>query len=138
MNIPNHLLRYPTNNARVALARKLSISFDGSSQDWEWEVADSARIDDFLNVYKSGELTEDEMFSLMEIILQSFEDFNDDSLQSAAWTECISLIRNNIYTHIYSVYYWSMIGEDKPENCFRITAYMRSVLIENKFLLENV
>ena len=80
MDIPNQMFRYPTNDARKSLALRLSRDIDELSQDWEWEVADSTRIDEFLHLYKSGELTEDELFSLMEIILQSFEDLNDNLL----------------------------------------------------------
>jgi hypothetical protein len=43
-------------------------------QDWEWEVADSERINEFPSAYESGELSDDERFTLMETILQSFED----------------------------------------------------------------
>ena len=43
-------------------------------QDWEWEVASPERIDEFLAAYEGGELTDDERFTLMETLLQSFED----------------------------------------------------------------
>ncbi|MCP5384447.1 MAG: hypothetical protein H6913_07510 [Altererythrobacter sp.] len=46
-------------------------------QDWEFEVADANRIDEFLSAYQSQELTDDERFTLMEMIIQSFEDLGN-------------------------------------------------------------
>jgi hypothetical protein len=43
-------------------------------QDWSWEVADATRLDEFLAVYQTASLTDDERFTLMEVLLQSFED----------------------------------------------------------------
>lgn len=43
-------------------------------QDWEWEVADPARIDEYLNAYHVGEFTDDERFTLMETLIQAFDD----------------------------------------------------------------
>jgi hypothetical protein len=74
MSVPDHLRRYPTRKAIDSLAARFDLPYTPFMQDWEWEVADSDRIDEFVAGYHSGELNEDERFTLMETIIQSFED----------------------------------------------------------------
>jgi hypothetical protein len=58
--------RWPTSQARMALSARFKLPYDDSMQDWEWEVADPARLSEFLGAYSCGQLTDDERFSLME------------------------------------------------------------------------
>ena len=76
-------------------------------QDWEWEVADSQRIGEFLSVYESGELTEDEQFILMETILQSFENLESPPQANKHWQQVLDKLDKNVELHIYTLWYWA-------------------------------
>src|SRR5438552_18208743 len=73
MTVPEHLQRFSTRAAIDALAKRLRLVNEPGMQYWKWEVADPHRIDEFLSTYESGDLSEDEKFILMEMMLQSFE-----------------------------------------------------------------
>jgi hypothetical protein len=61
-------------------------------QDWPWEVADAERLDEFLAAYEGGNLSEDERFTLMEVILQSFEDLAASTGFDARWDRALAAI----------------------------------------------
>jgi hypothetical protein len=70
--IPEHLWRSPTRAAINALALRFDLPNTQGMQDWEHEVADADRIHEFIAAYQSGQLDDDERFTLMELIIQSF------------------------------------------------------------------
>jgi hypothetical protein len=70
MTVPEHLWRFPTEQAIASLAARFDLPNESYMQDWEWEVADPERIDEYITVYNSGELNDDERFTLMETIVQ--------------------------------------------------------------------
>jgi len=45
-------------------------------QDWEIECADPKRVSEFLNAYETHAESEDEKFTLMALILGSFEEYH--------------------------------------------------------------
>jgi hypothetical protein len=132
MSVPKHLLRHPTRAAIDSLANRFGLPNSPEMQDWEWEVADSNRISEFLAAYESGELTEDEKFVLMEIILQSSEDSDESFLKSTTWKKILALIEQNIKIHVSSVWYWANLEEDNLEDSWRITSFMRQTLEKHK------
>ena len=97
-------------------------------QDWEYEVADPDRVEEFLEAYESGELNDDECFTLMETIIESFEELKTDLDLDARWRRILSALERRITRHIYSVYYWSCIENESEEDCWRVTPYMRQIL----------
>ena len=74
MSVPEHLWRFPTRTAIASLATRFGLPNTLEMQDWEWEVADYERIDEFLDTYETEDVTEDELFVLMEMLLQSFSE----------------------------------------------------------------
>ena len=97
-------------------------------QDWEWEVADSDRIDEFISAYESGQLDDDEKFTLMEIIIQSFEEFESSLSIEPRWKKILNIIENNIELHIYSVWYWSDLENDNEDDQWKVNPFIRSIL----------
>ena len=58
-----------TKKAIDSLIIKLNLpKKDEFSQDWEYEVSDSERLQEFIEFYQKNELTKDEKFTLMIII----------------------------------------------------------------------
>ena len=76
-------------------------------QDWELEVSDPERIDEFLATYESGVLSEDERFVLMEVILHSFEVVAGSIHQMESWSRTLDHLERDIDLHISTVWYWA-------------------------------
>jgi hypothetical protein len=106
--IPGHLQRWPSTAARQSLAARFGLPYDARMQDWEWEVAEPSRFPDFLAGYQGGRLTDDERFSLMQVLLQSLADMElPDAEASPAWRAVARLLRAEPALHAATMAYWS-------------------------------
>ncbi len=101
-------------------------------QDWEWEVADPNRLDDFISAYQSGELDDDELFTLMEIIVQSFDDLGSAVSSDPRWQTASDLLDTNIAIHARTVWYWSCPDTDDQERQWAITPFIRPILVKHR------
>jgi hypothetical protein len=120
--------RWVTAAARKSLARRFNLPDDPFSQDWEYEVADPSRFGELLDAYVCDPLDEDERFALMEILIQCIEDMNLPSIEpSPQWDSVAGLLRAHGGLHASTVRYWSCLGQDDLEDCFRVTGPMRAV-----------
>jgi hypothetical protein len=136
MTVPEHLWRFPTAQAIASLADRFSVPNDQHMQDWEWEIADSNRISEYLAAYKSGELNDDERFTLMETIIQAFEDLPDSLDADCRWTEVLQLLDSNIDLHAYSVWYWSDLEDELGDESWRVTPFLRKLVQLHKARLD--
>jgi len=133
-----HLWRCPTAAAMNALAKRLDLPPPPLEYDWELAVADSTRIDEFVTLYENGGLTDDERFTLMEVILNSVIHAvaeNDTSiLKSDIWQKILTLLEQNIEIHIYSVWYYSSVEYDDVdiEDSWCIAPFMRPILARHQ------
>lgn len=125
MTIPNHSFRCPTRAAIDSLSARFGFSNDPGMQDWEFEVADASRIDEFLEAYESGELDDDERFTLMQTIIQSFENLNDPLETDARWSGVLELLDANIALHGYSAWYWSCEDALDPRDAWQVSPWLR-------------
>jgi hypothetical protein len=128
--IPDHLMRYPTRAGQEALAARLNLHIDPFDQDWEWQIADASRFHDWIAIYKDNALSDDERYSLMEILIQCVEDIcNGDKPveQFLEWQAVEALLLANGQLHASTIYYWSVFGHDDPDEQFRVSAPMRRV-----------
>lgn len=128
MSVPEHLWRFPTATAIESLARRFDLPNTKQMQDWEWEVADPKRIGDFKKAYSSGALNDDERFTLMETIIQSFEDLDESLEENVEWAETLKIIEENLDLHIYSVWYWSDLENDNDGDGWVVTPFLRTIL----------
>ena len=128
MSVPEHLCRFPTAGAIASLAARFGFPNTPDMQDWEWEVADQTRIDEFISAYRSGELTDDERFTLMETILQSFEELDAALRDDARWTKLLEILETNVEIHIHSIWYWSDVDNDLEGETWRVTPFLREIL----------
>ena len=96
----------------MSLAKRFELPYSDFMQDWEWEVADPLRIDEFLEAYESDELTEDECFVLMETILQSFEELETFSQNDKRWQQVLEHLSKNAALHMNTLWYWSGLNSD--------------------------
>jgi hypothetical protein len=132
MNIPEHLWRFPTTQSISSLSKRFNFPNTQDMQDWEWEVSDPNRIDEFIRAYISGELDDDERFTIMETIIQSFEDIGKPLNKNQQWLNVLSLIDKNLYLHIYTVWYWADEETENIQEQWQVTSYLRKILNENR------
>lgn len=131
--VSESLSRQPTRAGREALAARLGLAIDPSSQDWEWEVADPARFPEWLGVLRRDPLTDDERFSLMEMLVQCVEDLCSDLAPVGGaeampeWRAIAAELRDRPRLHASTIAYWSVLGEIDPEGLFRVSGAMRRV-----------
>lgn len=125
MTSPQHY--YPTTAARKSLALRFGLAYSDQMQDWEWEVADKSRFFDFLAAYQDAGTTDEERYSLMEILIQCVDDDLRHENQTTAWPLVESLLLQNPKLHRTTVLYWSCGNEKSPEYCFPATPLIRSV-----------
>ncbi len=134
--LPDHLRRYPTQAGRLALAGRLGLHIDPFAQDWEWEVAEPQHFPHWLAVYQHDELTDDERFSLMEMLVQCVENmagedgFPDAVEASPTWQAVAGLLRINARLHASTIWYWCVFDHEAPDEVFRVSHAMRRVWAE--------
>ncbi|TJZ60058.1 hypothetical protein FAZ15_14330 [Sphingobacterium olei] len=111
------------------LSKELSLPFTGAEQDWDIEMADSQRINDFLEFYHRRDVSTDNKVAVMSLVLASYEDFlNENDLQTDESWDAINLIlESEKAIFIDLINYWSLSNEFEEENIFRITPLIRSI-----------
>ncbi len=125
--MPEQLYRFPTRKAIDSLAERFGLENQPWMQDWEWEVADPDRAEEFATVYKTALLSDDERFTLLEMILQSFEERPQALENDRTWLDMLHLIEQNIDLHISTVWYWALTDND-TDDVWRVTPFMREIL----------
>ncbi|VTU01144.1 Uncharacterized protein OS=Rhodopirellula baltica SWK14 GN=RBSWK_06258 PE=4 SV=1 [Gemmataceae bacterium] len=131
--LPEALKRYRTRAGQDALAARLGLTIDPYSQDWEWEIAQPEKFDEWLAVFRTAPLSDDERFSLMETLIQCVEDMVLSSGPPAEvealsqWQAVAALLQERPRLHASSIAYWSVFGHDDPEEQFRVSVPMRRV-----------
>jgi hypothetical protein len=105
-------------------------------QDWPWEVADAGRLDELLAVYKDGGLSDDERFTLIESMLQSFEDLGRSTGFDSRRDRTLEILDRNIDLHAHSVWYWSDLENDNAEEQWLVTPFLRRIVNKHHDRLE--
>ena len=117
---------HPSRAAIDALAERFGLPNNEWMQDWEYEVADPQRIDEFLGYAETGP-DADVASVLMMILLQSFEDLGEEVLHDPRWERVVKLLQEQYALHRSTLHYWSMPDEE-PGNWWQITPLVRSVI----------
>ncbi len=73
-NLKKYDLFIGDEKAQRKIADKLGFDFNLGSQDWEYEVSYIRKIEDYIDLYNTFDITNDERKSLMEMIFDSLED----------------------------------------------------------------
>ncbi|SEK54568.1 hypothetical protein [Parapedobacter koreensis] len=110
------------------LSKELLLPFTGIEQDWDIEMANSKRIDEFIKFYKESHLCDDKKVAVMSLILSSYDDLlNENNLEiDDRWNEIKSILESERIIFIDLIDYWSLSNEVE-ENLFRITPLMRNI-----------
>lgn len=113
-----------------SLSRQLALPYTGTEQDWDIEMADAARIADFLQFYQTHRLSADEKIAVMALILASYDDhLYENNLQtgSSAWQEIAALLKAEKTLFAGLINYWSCNDGDAADDLFAITPLVRKI-----------
>ncbi len=126
--------RYVTKKAINSLVEKLDLpSPDEYEQDWEYVVANTERIDEFIDFYKNNSLSNEEKFALMIIIISSYNDLLEKERNiRTQWDRINYYLLEDYDIHLNTILYWSLPETGDIEDCFAITPYMRKLLLGKK------
>lgn len=129
IEVPNE--RHPTSAARASLSKRLGIVDDDEIQDWERHFADEARLDEFLTVYETSALDDDERYLLMDLILSSTAFADDEMISSKQWQKIEALLTANADLHLRTVWEWADIDPDtgQPDDSYQISPRMQQLLL---------
>jgi hypothetical protein len=123
-----HLQRWPTDEARRSLASRLELPFTSVMQDWEWEVADPSLLPRLFELLGDAELSDDERFSLLEIVVQSIEDLESAAPEKTdSWRRAERELRERPALHATTIWTWSCLedGADGAEaECWALSPAM--------------
>lgn len=119
-------MTYPTKEAITALNQALHLPATGREQDWDIELADPDRVDEFVSYFESHSLSEGEKQALMALILGSLEDLaNREAVPSALWDRVERLLQAKPDLYSDLVAQWGPKRDD-PDG-FAISSLLRAL-----------
>jgi len=117
----------PSTSAREALAARFELPYADAMQDWEWLVADVDRFGEFLNSYRTDALPDEQLATLMEMLIQCVEEMREPTKFASSWSAIEPLLIARTDLHRASIAYWATLGETDPVAMFRVGLAMRRV-----------
>lgn len=117
-------------NAINFLNKKLNLPSTGVEQDWEVELADPSRINEFLELYESQTLTEPQSRALMALIIASLDSLVESSITYSGdffYRARFHLIKSR-ELFIDIIKYWALTDNlSEKSDTFAITNFMREI-----------
>lgn len=96
-------------------------------QDWDIELADPSRLEEFIKIYLQEPLTSDEKRALMSLIIASFEGgLKENGSDPVQWGKIRGLLEKDYDLHEQAVSYWSCLDADLIDE-FTISPLMRAL-----------
>lgn len=134
MELRKEYWRFSMPATQKVIADRFGLFLSDEEQDWELIVSDSSLIPQFLNYYISENLDDDVKFTLMELIISSFDDLGYDYnfKEDANWLECEQILRKEFWLHITTIHYWSSLDREVSIDGFAISPYLRPIWDEVK------
>lgn len=114
------------------LAEHLNLPARPDMQDWPFEVADPIRIDEFMTAFEQFEDEPDIRYTLMDVLIQSFEELGDDLGRNDKWRTLLTWIQLDYKTHAHQVWYWSAFQENALRDAWRVSPFFREIWERNK------
>ncbi|SEN11839.1 hypothetical protein SAMN05192574_102502 [Mucilaginibacter gossypiicola] len=117
------------------LNKLLNLPARGDEQDWDIELADPARLSEFLATFKAYDLTLSVKRAFLALIIASYDDLlqydpDDDDFY---WTSIKKIIDPETHEHIALLEYWAFGNLQSEENSdygFLVTPRIRAYLGE--------
>jgi len=111
------------------LSMQLSLPYTGKEQDWDLEMANSNRIEEFIKFYKEANLSDEKKVAIMSLILASYDDLlNKKNLKcDEKWNAIKFELTSQKKIFKTLIDYWSLVNEIDKNNVFVITPLIREV-----------
>jgi hypothetical protein len=117
-----------SSKAIIFLNKELKLITKGDEQDWDLELADSGRIEEFILFYKSTLLDDNEKIALMALILASYDDYlNNRSHSIVIWNLICEILKPDKLIFGELIKYWSLENITDENDHFNITPYIREI-----------
>ncbi|WP_223577897.1 hypothetical protein [Sphingobacterium sp. GVS05A] len=113
----------------AALSKTLSLPYTGTEQDWDIEMADSNRINEFIDLYHQYDLAFEEKTALMSLIVASYDDYLNeyDLAVDCRWDRIKAMLSKDKRYFVELIDYWSLDNEHDENHIFKITPLMRTI-----------
>jgi hypothetical protein len=109
----------------------LSLPYRDGMQDWDIELADSNRVQEFCDVYESEGLDSNEKQALMALIIASYDDYLEERGNEVfLWNKIAALLRKDCDLHKSTMLYWLCVDNEELIGEFAITPLIRALLPE--------
>ena len=114
--------------ARRRFDRAFGFSPDLSLYDWEIELADGCRVREFFDAYLTIDMSDDERFALMSLIVASADHaLEDHQLSDEEWQKIFHALVADASILASMIYYWCCADGEFEDECFTLTSRMRTV-----------
>ena len=108
------------------LADRFKLANEPGMQDWAYEVADPNRIEEFCRALNEFRGDPDTQFTLVDIILQSFEESDVELNDNETWEALLHYLEQNAELHAYQIWYWSSFNSELSD-AWRISPFLRAI-----------
>jgi hypothetical protein len=110
------------------LNSRLNLPATGNEQDWEIELANPNRLNDFIDFFESKELNNNEKLALMALLLASYEEgISNRIVSTILWNNIEKLIVKDKEIYQDLLEYWTLSENNEPET-FNITPFIRRLI----------
>lgn len=110
----------------------MGLPYHDDMQDWPWEVADSERIEDYIQLYDRA--ADAGRIVIMEMLLQAATEQSNFKKLRLAWGKIEVLLTQNAHLHASTAQYWCLRDRDEQafkRSCFRVSPYIRAWWVAN-------
>ncbi len=125
MTVKEPKYRCGTKKAIDELVAKYNYPYANWMQDWPYEIADHKEIENYFLHYDE-QTDDDKKISLMEMLIQSLTDVENETDFNKKWIRLKKLILKDFKIHEYTVFYWSCFDLNL-NNCWKITPNIREL-----------
>lgn len=111
------------------LSKDLSLPYTGVEQDWDIEMANFERIDEFIQFFIEKKLSKEKKIATMALILASYEDLlvQNGLKYDDRWNLIKTELKADIISFESLIDYWSLSNEFEQNNLFYITPLLRDI-----------
>lgn len=111
------------------LNRAFGLPATGDEQDWDLELSNKDRIEEFMVFYETKSLSKVQKQELMKLIISSLDDLAwDGDIPVIFWIQFIGLALRDKSLHQESLNYWACWRAAGPESEFKISPLIRETL----------
>jgi hypothetical protein len=107
----------------------LDLPYREGMQDWDIELADPSRIQEFCYVYERENLDSNEKQALMALIIASYNNYIEErGNEIFLWNRVAALLRRELDLHKSTLLYWLCDDNEEVIGGFAITPLIKALL----------